>query len=236
LLIRDLNLVIPDKADVERDLVAEAWLAHGGVVTRLGRFWDPPELEPEAVRIYANDTFALVLAQKFNLSLVSPEDALLTKLPWSNLKREITIQHLGESSGWTYPSFIKPVVPKQFRASVNESGAALAAECAGLEPPTLVYLSEVVVFASEVRGFILAGTVQDAAVYEGSSSLEAAKSFLDVVARHESLPLTCVVDVGYIEGRGWTVIEANAAWGAGLNGCAADKVLGCIVNATRYAP
>jgi len=234
-LTSNLNLVLPDKVDAERDRVAEAWIAHGGVVTRLGRFWDPPELEPRAVRIYANDTFALVLAQKLNLSLVSPEDDLLVKLPWSLVKREITIRQLGESSAWSYPSFIKPVVPKQFRASAYDSATALAVETSGLDQHTLVYLSEVVVFTSEVRGFILAGTVQDASLYEGESSLAEARSFLEVAARHESLPPTCVVDVGYIKGRGWAVIEANAAWGAGLNGCTASKVLGCIANATRYA-
>jgi len=31
------------------------------------------------------------------------------------------------------------------------------------------------------------------------------------------------------------VIEANAAWGAGLNGCAAEKVMPCIAAATRLS-
>jgi hypothetical protein len=234
-LTRNLNLVLPDKHDMERDQVAEAWTAQGGIVTRLGRFWDPPALDPRAVRIYANDTFALVVAQKLNLSLVSPDDDLLARLPSSLLKREITIRQLGDSSAWTYPAFIKPVVPKQFRAAVYNSASALTAECSGLDPHAPVYVSEVVVFSSEVRGFILSATVQDASLYEGAASLEEARLFLDVAARHESLPPTCVVDVGYIEGRGWAVIEANAAWGAGLNGCAPSKVLGCIANATRYA-
>jgi hypothetical protein len=46
------------------------------------------------------------------------------------------------------------------------------------------------------------------------------------------LPRAVVVDVGLIDGRGWAVIEFNAAWGAGLNGCDPDKVLPAIVAAS----
>jgi hypothetical protein len=65
--MRGLTLLIPEKADVERDAVAAAWTAGGGRVQRLGRFWDPPPLEPESVRVYGNDSFCLVLAQKLGL-------------------------------------------------------------------------------------------------------------------------------------------------------------------------
>jgi hypothetical protein len=41
-----------------------------------------------------------------------------------------------------------------------------------------------------------------------------------------------VVDVGLIAGRGWAVIEFNAAWGAGLNGCDPEKVLPAILEAS----
>ncbi len=55
---RGLVLVIPEKADPERDAVATAWEGTGGRVLRLGRFWDPPELDLQTVRVYGNDTFA----------------------------------------------------------------------------------------------------------------------------------------------------------------------------------
>jgi hypothetical protein len=50
-----------------------------------------------------------------------------------------------------------------------------------------------------------------------------------------SLPRTVVIDVGFIEGRGWALIEFNAAWGAGLNGCDPEKVLPAIVAASEPA-
>ncbi|WP_245916074.1 hypothetical protein [Merismopedia glauca] len=40
-----------------------------------------------------------------------------------------------------------------------------------------------------------------------------------------------VIDVGTIRGRSWAAIEQNAAWGAGLYGCAPVRVLETI----RYA-
>ena len=70
---RNLTLIIPDKPDPERDSVANAWENSGGTVLRLGRFWDPPELISADVRVYGNDTFCLVLAQKLCLDLISPE-------------------------------------------------------------------------------------------------------------------------------------------------------------------
>ncbi|MBV6626222.1 MAG: ATP-grasp domain-containing protein [Rivularia sp. (in: Bacteria)] len=33
------------------------------------------------------------------------------------------------------------------------------------------------------------------------------------------IPSATVIDVGVIKGRGWAVVEQNAAWGAGLYGC-----------------
>jgi len=227
------NLVIPEKADPERDLVADRWRAHGGTVMRIGRFWDPPELQREAVRIYANDTFALVLAQKLSLRLVSPADDLLLRLPAESVGRRIRVLNLHEAGDLRYPTFVKPVVPKQFRAGVYETWSQLKAECSGLDLEVQIYESEVVGFDAEVRGFILQGQVQDAAMYEGSAPIDPAMEFLSAVARNPALPAACVLDVGHVPGRGWMIVEANAAWGAGLNGCDPDKVLGSIAHATH---
>lgn len=46
------------------------------------------------------------------------------------------------------------------------------------------------------------------------------------------LPRAVVVDVGFVAGRGWAVIEFNAAWGAGLNGCNATTVLPAVLAAS----
>ncbi len=187
------------------------------------------------MRIYGNDTFALVLAQKLNLHLVSPDDDLLVRLPAEQIGRRIRIANLGDACNFTFPTFVKSVVPKQFRAGVYASWPQLESECAGLSMNTPIYESEVVKFDAEVRGFIFEGRVQDAAVYEGSADSSTAMEFLSIVARNDALPVTCVLDIGFVRDRGWVVVEANAAWGAGLNGCDPDKVLGCIAHATQVS-
>jgi ATP-grasp domain-containing protein len=40
-----------------------------------------------------------------------------------------------------------------------------------------------------------------------------------------AMPPAFVLDVGVISGRGWAVVEANSAWGAGIYGCEAAQVL-----------
>jgi ATP-grasp domain-containing protein len=228
-----LNLLIPDKSDLERDAVANSFKRGGGTVHRIGRFWDPPTLEPSTVRVYGADAFCLVLQQKLGLTLCSPIDELLLQVPAEFLKRRVTGHTLGEVLSGTFPWFIKPVTPKQFRAAVYESREALAAECRDLPPGTAVFVSEPVAFAAEARTFVLDGLVLDAAVYEGKSDAVGAGRFVGGLTLSMPLPRTVVVDVGFIDGRGWAVIEFNAAWGAGLNGCDPDKVLPAILVASE---
>jgi len=228
-----LNLLLPEKADPERDSVADAWRAAGGMVTRIGRFWAPPPIDPATARIYANDTFALVLAQKLNLDLVSPRDDFLLTLPAEWVKRDVQALPLSKTGGLRYPLFAKSAVPKLFKAAVYADHASLLDQCQGLDPDTAVLVSEIAAFACEARCFMLRGAVCDVAAYEGEADLGEAWALAEQIARSGRVPDPCVVDLGLIPGRGWAVIEANAAWGAGLNGCEATKVAPCIAAATR---
>jgi hypothetical protein len=62
-----------------------------------------------------------------------------------------------------------------------------------------------------------------------------ATAFITEVVQRVELPRSVVVDVGFVADRGWAVIEFNAAWGAGLNGCNAAKVLPAILAASGGA-
>ncbi|MFI2604490.1 hypothetical protein ACH5AC_27990 [Streptomyces sp. NPDC018693] len=42
-----------------------------------------------------------------------------------------------------------------------------------------------------------------------------------------------VVDVGLVEGAGWAVVEANAAWAGGHYACDADAALEVVLRAAR---
>ncbi len=227
-----LVLVIPDKPDVERDDVAAAWLSGGGDVVRVARFWEPPPVAAQRVRVYGNDTFCMVLAQRLGLGLLSPPDDLLLRLDPPLLQRTVRGVRLDEIHTLEYPAFVKSAAPKLFRADVYASVDELRAESGGLEPDTLVLVSDVVIYDGEVRCWVLDGKVVTAATYEGEADLDQARAFAEAVARHPAIPPVCVLDVGEVFNRGWAVIEANAAWGAGLNGCDAAAAARCIARAS----
>lgn len=230
-----MMLVIPDKTDIERDAVAKAWERHGGNVIRIGRFWEPPKMEREKIRLYGNHIFCMILAQKLNLELISPPDDILMHLPEKWLKRTVKVGTLAEAEQFGYPCFIKPLAPKIFAARKYNSYSELLEECKQLDDITPIVCSDIVDISSEVRSFILNGQVFTASVYEGEADINDAKAFLKEFISENlgAIPSTCVIDIGYINGSGWGVIEANAIWGAGLNGCDPLTAAMCIAEATK---
>jgi hypothetical protein len=225
--------VITDKPDVERDAVADAWLAAGGEVLRLGRFWDPPALDPKCVRVYGADSYCQVLAQKLGLVLVSPPEDLLLHLAPALTKRALRGTTLGEATTLPFPAFIKTFVPKLIRSRIYESAADLSAEARGLESDTALCVSEIVTFVAEARSWLLDAEVLSIACYEGDVDVTTARELAAATGRAPATTSPCVVDLGLTDDRGWVVIEANAAWGAGLNGCDPVAAAHCIAVATR---
>jgi hypothetical protein len=229
------TLLIPAKSDEERDRVAQAWEAEGGRVRRVEKFWVKPDLaDNETVAIYGNDTFAQVLAQVLKLNLLSPDDALIGRISKIWTKRNVRQVHLEELGEVDFPLFVKPVIPKQFRAAVYQNILELQSVTRDLSSNESVLTSERVEIVAEARFFILDGAVQAAAIYEGETSLAGAEFLVDAFAHaHLSeLPRSYVADVAYNPPLGWFLLEFNAAWGAGLNGCDANLVLPCILYAT----
>lgn len=228
-----LTLLIPEKSDDERDAVANAWIASGGKVLRLGRFWEPPAIEPAKARVYGNDAFCLVLQQKLGLELCSPGDELIFSVPPEFLQRKLFRRTLGELAAIDFPVFVKPVIPKLFRARVYQNEAELLSECVGLPRETAVMLSEIAVFVAEARCFVFNGTVLDVSIYEGAAEIGRARAMAERLVTRIDAPSALVVDIGLTKSHDWVVVEFNAAWGAGLNGCNADRVLPCVEAASR---
>jgi len=92
-------------------------------------------------------------------------------------------------------------------------------------------VSEIVKFTAELRCFVLNGRVLDAAVYEGKADVSVAAKFVHALAQVVQLPRALVVDLGSIADQGWGVVEFNAVWGAGLNGCDPERALPAILAA-----
>ncbi|WP_146648279.1 ATP-grasp domain-containing protein [Labilithrix luteola] len=234
--MRQRLLLIPEKADVERDAVATAWKGAGGSVMRIGRFWDPPDVDRSRVHVYGNDTFCLVLAEKLSLQLVSPSDHILASIPKEFARREIRILPLADLKADAFPVFVKSVIPKQFKSAVYDSEASLTAETQGLAASEEVLVSSVVTFVAEARAFVLDGSVRACAIYEGEASAADAARFAERIVSTmgaPTFPRTCVVDVGLMEDGQWALVECNAPWGAGLNGCDPAPVLACIAAASE---
>ncbi len=227
-------LLIPDKGDIEREAVATVWEAAGGEVRRLGRFWEPsPELKERSVCVYGNDIFCRVLAEQLELVLVSPRDDLIVTLAPELLGRNVSLSYLSLVGELTFPCFVKPLQPKLFAAGVYPSREALEEKTRGLEHGTALIVSEVVEFQAEARAFIYDQRVLDCSLYEGKAELESARALAGEVGKLEDMPFGYVVDLGLIAPDRWVVVEFNPAWGAGLNGCDADRVLSAIAAATR---
>src|SRR5690606_11387377 len=217
-----MRLIIPAKPDLERDAVADAWEKRGGEIVRLDRFWEvPPDLPASEVALYGNDTFCLVVAEKFRVNLLSPDDRLLATAPRHLLNRDVRLKRLADLTPADFPVFVKPAIPKQFRGAVYPSQEALVAECKGLAGSTDVLVSEIVSFQAEARAFALDRVVQACTIYEGEGRVDDAAACAASAVLALDLPRTCVVDVGRIDGNTWVLIELNATWGAGLNGCPA---------------
>jgi hypothetical protein len=111
-----------------------------------------------------------------------------------------------------------------------------------------VLIAEPVVWEIEYRCFALDGSVVATSVYsrfgelaediDGSYAADeeetrAAAQFAAEVLLTPGTPLprAVVVDVGRIADRGWAVVEANAAWGAGIYGGAPAALLPVIAAA-----
>lgn len=148
------------------------------------------------------------------------------------MKRRIQKQSLQEAEHFPYPLFVKPIIPKLFGARVYTNVGDLRRECQGLAINTDILTSNAVSFAAEARTFILDGEVLDGAFYEGKGNIREAIAAAAEFARSPFLPRTLVLDIGLIQDQGWAVIEINAAWGAGLNGCRAERVWPCIAAAS----
>jgi hypothetical protein len=233
---RPTTLLIPEKTDIEFEQVFATWIKSGGQIKRLGKYWiKDDELAKQKIAIYGNQAFAFVLAQIYNVELLSPDDTLIARLKNEWTKRNIELKQIGQITESDFPVFIKPVIPKMFIAGVFQTIDDFKVVTKGLQDTEEVLTSSIVDnIKAEARSFIKDGAFKDIAFYEGSGDLTSGKQFItDFIGDTKSeLPSVVVIDVAFSEQVGWFVLEFNACWGAGLNGCKAENVIDCIISAT----
>jgi len=62
-----------------------------------------------------------VVAQIYNVELLSPDDTLVARLEGKWTKRSIQLRQIGQLSAKDFPTFIKPVVPKIYIAGIFQN-------------------------------------------------------------------------------------------------------------------
>jgi hypothetical protein len=229
-------LLIPEKADPETEQVFETWTKQGGQVKRLGKYWiKDEELALQQIAIYGNQAFAFVLAQIYNVELISPDDTLIVRLDHKWTKRFIQLKQINELTESDFPVFIKPVIPKMFIAGIFQTLNDFKQTVDGLSDTEEILVSTIVNnITDEARCYVKGDTVKDIALYEGSADLTSGQQFVSAFIDHSksNLPEVVVIDIAYSEQAGWFILEFNACWGAGLNNCKAEKIIDCIICAT----
>ncbi|MDM5179895.1 ATP-grasp domain-containing protein [Massilia sp. DJPM01] len=209
----------------------------GWQVERLAAWRVPPALQSLADPVlYAEALFGPTLAEQLGLALLNPAQDWLVRLPFDYRKRAITLATLGAARQLTEPAFIKPPNDKSFPAAVYR-GPELPAEYDDAMP---VLVSGVVTWELEFRCFILDRTLATYSIYSRRGELQRDADFHSTPEEDAQLeafmarlladpavdlPAATVVDAGIIEGLGWACVEQNAAWGAGIYGCDAERVL-----------
>ena len=222
------------------------WRAAG----RLG--WDVERLSnwrvPDGLRtvlepvLYLEGLLGPSIAEQFGLRLLEPAADWLPRLPEEFRKRRVSLTTLRAARSLSEPSFVKPPNDKSFPARVY-AGSELPD---GYDDDSPVLVAEVVTWEAEFRCFILDREPRTLSIYlrDGAllrpagfeapqAELSDTEAFIAAVLADPrvDLPRSALLDVGIIPGRGWAVVEQNAAWGAGIYGCDPTQVLHVIRHA-----
>lgn len=205
-------------------IIAEAARKHQGWAThRAVRYQVPEDLEDPVV--YGEPIFCDIVAQRLGLNLLQTPPFWLAELPKKYLLRDVVGMPAKLLTGVRGRRFIKPADDKVFPAAIYEEGSH--APTRHVDPGCPCLVSEVVEFDTEVRCYVLDRNIVTAGTYltadhidDVSAQLahEGAQKWLRYLLEDESIPMpsALVIDVGFIVGRGWAVIEANPAYCSGV--------------------
>lgn len=213
--------------------------ARGWSVLRLHEWKVPTDWPREEFVLYGEPLLAAVAAQSLGYTLPVPPLNWLATLPEELLNRQVRCLTAEQARQVNERAFFKPAGEKSFPAGVLDSGSQLPDH---LPPDEVLLVSEIVVWTVEFRCFIRDRRCLTLSVYarHGVRSDQETSEFLatdeeiagaeQFIARllgddRVSVFSPVVIDIGWIEGRGWSVIEANEAFASGLYGCDPNAVL-----------
>ncbi len=233
-------LILPPRYTDDSNALWRAAVRLDWEIERL-QSWRVPEdfYATYPLAIYGESLWANFVASQLGGELYEPPLDWLAKLPPHLLGRRVEFCTLLEAREKTFPLFVKPAGEKEFEARIYDSAADLPPDQDRQESQP-VLISEVVQWEAEYRCFLHQGRVLTASSYwRGDAStrdangaypsppdeLQAAIELARKAARSSFGQSAVVIDIGIIRGFGWAVVEANPAFGAGIYGCDAEKVL-----------
>jgi hypothetical protein len=235
------TLILPPRITPDTDAMLEAAQAAGWEALRLDSWRIPAGLNGRDVVLYGEPLFADVVAPSLGIALLQAPFDWLPGLPEHYRRRQVSFTNLATARQYPQPAFIKPADDKCFTARVYANGAELP-DTAVLPDETPVLISEVVSWQVEYRCFVAERTVVTYSPYWRNGMLaqeedgtwpappderDAVLAFARTLLADPTVavPPAFVLDVGLIADRGWAVVEANSAWGAGIYGCDPALVL-----------
>lgn len=179
--------------------------------------------------LYGGYIWGAEIAVPAGIRLDSPPADYLWRLPFDLVKRSA---HgvLGKAlSHFQFPQFVK-AEDRSITSRVYQSVDDLPPN---ISDDALYTIQEPVVWSREYRCFIVGDEILTASGYAADGGQEwrgdpfNAVAWLGDVLREarEALPHAIVLDIGWIAGRGWAIIEANAAWCSGLYDCDPEMAL-----------
>lgn len=236
------ELVLSPRDTEDGRRLAEAARAAGWAVHRLEGWRAPAGWTPEPdLALYGEPLFCRVLAAQLGRVLLEPNHDWLARLPAWATRRRVRCIRLGDVPSEAFPVFLKPPDDKLFPARVYDGPEPFLAR-PDLPPDEPVIASEPVRFATEHRVHLLDGAAVACSRYSvgGALSVDAADpdraeamAFAAKVAQADPVPPAVVVDVGRLEDGSWAVVEANPAFGAGIDAAAPLPVLDVLRSACR---
>jgi hypothetical protein len=204
---------------------------------------DVPYALPGDNAVYHGGTdLGQTVASRLDLTLPEPPFDWLARLPRRYALRQVRYATVAEARRPSGPAFVKPADPadKCCDSGVSTGGWAIP-ERRGFPKSTAVLNAEPVAWEVESRCFLLEGQVTTLAPYARAGRWVRSRDGRWVIPEAEadevtrfcrslaedgkvSLPPTVTLDVGRIEGRGWTVVERTRP---GVPGCRAATRPAC---------
>ncbi len=236
------TLVLPPRLNDDCKTICEVAINEGWQTFESPGWHIAPVIALDDPVIYSEPLFADVAAAELSVHLLDPPVDWLASAPYDYVRRTIRFGKLHDvrtslSGAW----FLKPAEDKSFATRVYDAPSELPDASLFLEEiPVLV--SEPVEWQLEVRCFVLDRRVRALSPYFRSGELATvaegqwpffrdeeaeAREFAERVLADSRLtfPPSVVLDIGFIMGRGWAIVELNPAWGSGIYGCNPQEVL-----------